>query len=278
METSKGHCSICGHNSREKYAESLILGKFHARHLACNQCGHEWLENPTIWLSDAYTSPIANTDTGIVTRSLNLLRIISSFLSLNSKPGPILDWGSGSGLLVRLLRDRGHASYGFEPYTVPVLAAGFTIRTEEAAASKAPFRAVLAIEVLEHLEDPKAFMASVLSITDTLIFTTELLENNRVGKCWWYYSTETGQHISFYTRISLKHLASYFGCMYYSCRNQGLHIFTRLPSDMRAFKLIAGSKRSLLFYPISRLIARLSGRRSLTIADHLTAKESLLAH
>ena len=277
MRASKCLCPVCQNSTVKISGEIQILNRFSAKHVLCSSCGQEWFENAPFWLKEAYSSPIANTDTGIVARSLSFYRFIYTYLVLTNRFGPILDWGSGSGLLVRLLRDSGYPTFGFEPFTEPVLADGYTYKAEEALACMAPFRMVLAIEVLEHLVDPRKFMTSVLAMTDTLIFTTELLDGNKDGQNWWYYSFETGQHINFYTRISLQCLAADFGCMYFSCGNNGPHIFTRIPWDMTAFKLVAGSKRHLLLYPLIRLVASLRGVRSLAMSDHLAAKNSLNA-
>ena len=270
-------CKVCGCDRVTPLFSNIVLGAYHATVFECLSCGFQSFPNAQDWIQEAYSSPIANTDTGIVARCLNLHKIISSFLSLNYKRGSVLDWGSGSGLLVRLLRDSGHECLGFEPYTAPVLAAGYTFKDDQAALHKAPFRAIIAVEVLEHLPDPREFMASVLAMTDTLIFTTELLNDNKVGKDWWYYSVETGQHIGFYTKNSLEQLACDYDCSYFTCRNQAIHIFTRNPSDIRAFRLIAGRKRAMLLYPLSCLVGWLGRRKSLTTADYLAAKESLLA-
>ena len=269
-------CKVCGCDRVRPLFSATVLGAYHATVVECPSCGFQYFPNAQEWLEEAYSSPIASTDTGIVARCLSLHKTISSFLSINYKRGYVLDWGSGSGLLVRLLRDSGYESFGYEPYTTPVLAAGYTFKDHQSAQQKAPFRAVIAVEVLEHLIDPREFMSSVLSMTDTLIFTTELLNDNKVGKAWWYYSVETGQHIGFYTINSLERLASDYGCSYYTCPSQAIHIFTRNPSDIRAFRLIAGRKRAMLLYPLSRLVGWLGGRRSLTLTDNLTTKESLL--
>ena len=270
-------CKVCGCDRVKPLFSTIVLGAYHATVVECQSCGFQSFPDAQEWLEEAYSSPIASTDTGIVARCLNLHKIISSFLSLNYKHGFVLDWGSGSGLLVRLLRDSGHDCFGFEPYTTPVLAAGYTFKDDQAAVQKAPFRAIIAAEVLEHLIDPREFMSSVLAMTDTLIFTTELLNSNKVGKDWWYYSVETGQHIGFYTKNSLEQLACDYDCSYFTCRNQAIHIFTRNPSDIRAFRLIAGRKRAMLLYPLSCLVGWLGRRKSLTTADYLAAKESLLA-
>ena len=272
-EVSQG-CIVCSGQVIVASESQVILQKYSTRLNACSYCGHEWFENPNNWLADAYSSPIANTDTGIVARSLYLNRIVSSFLGITGRSGKILDWGSGSGLLVRLLRDDGHDCYGFEPYTLPVLAAGHTIKDENSALAGNSYRAIVAIEVIEHLGDPINFFEKVLAHTDTLIFSTELVDKAKNGSDWWYYSRDTGQHISFYTEKSLAHLAGLNGSAFGSAESKSLHIFTRRPSDMRFFKLIAATRRSWLAYLIAKALSKLSGRYSLMMSDHLAAKKA----
>ena len=268
-------CIVCSRQVGGASEEEIILQKYSTRLNVCGHCGHEWFEDPGIWLPDAYSSPIAFTDTGIVARSLNIHRVVSSFLGISSIPGKVLDWGSGSGLLVRLLRDDGHDCYGFEPYTVPVLAAGHTYKEEKTALAEHSYRAIIAIEVVEHLVDPKVFFQKALAHTGTLIFSTELVDRAKNGNDWWYYSRETGQHISFYTEYSLAHLATINGCICASDRRKALHIITRKSLDLRLFKWIAGYRRALLTYPVSRIFNRIAGRGSLLMPDHLAAKEIL---
>jgi hypothetical protein len=270
-------CIVCNHDQVTIFDHGLVLGEFSAVLASCDSCGQEWFDAPEAWLAEAYASPIANTDTGIVSRSLRIHRAISSFLSISNIPGKVLDWGSGSGLLTRLLRDDGHECYGFEPYTSPVLAGGFTWKKEQDAYSHGPYRAIIAIEVVEHLANPQKFFATALSATDTLIFSTELVDKARNGRDWWYYSRETGQHIAFYTQKSLAHLASLNSCKYASSRNKSLHIITNKPSDLRLFSWLAGSRRALLSYPFAQIFGNVNGRRSLMMSDHLAAKQILHA-
>ena len=269
-------CPICSQGPATVYRDEFILGKFSAALNSCENCGHEWFHAPEVWLPEAYSSPIANTDTGIASRSLNLCRIISSFLSVSNISGKILDWGSGSGLLTRLLRDDGHDCYGLEPFTDPVLAKGYTYNNQQEAYSNGPYRAIIAVEVVEHLVRPSEFFKAALSNTDTLIFSTELVDRVRYGNEWWYYSKETGQHISFYTEKSLALLAGQNTCRYASARNKSLHIITRKPSDLRLFSWLAGSRRSHIIYPLSKVLWKLKGKHSLIRADHLAAKHALL--
>jgi hypothetical protein len=270
-----GQCKVCRGADINFVFNTKILGQYPAHLLECAACGFQYFHDARIWLGEAYTTPIANTDTGIVRRSLNIHRVISSFLSISNARGEVLDWGSGSGLLVRLLRDDGHDCYGFEPFTVPVLAAGHTYKEEKAVLAEHSYRAIVAIEVVEHLVDPAVFFQKALAHTDTLMFSTELVDRAKNGNDWWYYSSETGQHISFYTEKSLAHLATIYGCIYASDRRKSLHIMTRKSLDIRLFKWIAGYRRALLTYPVSRGFKRIAGRASLLMPDHLAAKEVL---
>lgn len=268
-------CKVCLGTDLKSAFDTKILGKYPASLFECADCGFQYFPEARIWLDQAYAVPIANTDTGIVRRSLHVHRILSSFLSLSNAQGKLLDWGSGSGLLVRLLRDDGHDCYGLEPYTTPLLAAAHTSRDELSCLKEDTYRAIFAIEVVEHLLDPRDFFSKALANTSTLIFSTELFDKAKNGNEWWYYTTETGQHISFYTEQCLACLASIYGCFYASSRSKGLHMFTRCSSDLRIFKWLAGSRRSLLFYPAAILLNKLARRKSLIMSDYFLAKEAL---
>jgi hypothetical protein len=268
-------CKVCGSSALTIAFDATILGQYSAQLLECSCCGFQSFRDPGVWLAQAYNTPIANTDTGIVARSLNIHRIVSPFLSLANAQGRLLDWGSGSGLLVRLLRDDGHDCYGLEPYTTPVLAAAFTSQDERACLEQDSYRVIIAIEVVEHLLQPKDFFAKALDNSDTLIFSTEPVDKLRNGNDWWYYSRETGQHVSFYAEKSLAYLADLNSCKYASSSNKGLHIITRKAADLRIFSWLAGHKRARIAYPIAKVLGKLTGRRSLIMDDHLAAKKAL---
>jgi hypothetical protein len=269
-------CIVCGKSSIVGESSSqTILGSFSTRLLRCSHCFHEWFEAPNRWLLSAYTSSIANTDTGIVRRSLKIHKYLSTFLSFANVTERILDWGSGSGLLVRMLRDDGYDCYGLEPYTTPVLAANFTYKEDSSALADQWYRTIIAIEVVEHLENPKDFFCIALSHTSTLIFSTELADKLKNDDDWYYYSKETGQHISFFTEQSLSCLASSNQCNYVSSNDKKMHILTRNMADLAMFKLIVGTPIGQFMYPFSRILSAIRGRSSLLMSDHLAAKEAL---
>jgi len=65
------------------------------------------------------------------------------------------------------------------------------------------FEAVTAFEVMEHIMDPLKFVKDTLNKfkTKTIIFSTELFKDTPPDvKKWWYYSPNTGQHVTFYKK------------------------------------------------------------------------------
>jgi len=270
------HCTICGNANQFTTTKTTILNTFPAILIHCQSCDFEWFSGANDWLDKAYQNPIANTDTGIVRRNIELHPILSSLFMLGASTSKFLDWGSGSGLLIRMLRDDGLDCIGFEPFTEPVLAPGFTYKQENVVRSKGPFHCVIAIEVVEHLLSPVEFFQSALSLADTIIFTTELTDSKTQGENWWYYSKDTGQHISFYSRKSLKLIATSFGASYQHMRGQSLHMITRDQRQAKLFKLACGIHRSKLIYMAIKTWHRLSRRpKSLIMQDHFDAKKRL---
>lgn len=269
-------CTICGNTHQFKRTRTTILNTFSTDLIHCQSCDFEWLSGAKAWIDIAYQKPIANTDTGIVRRNMELHLILSTFLMLGNRSKPFLDWGSGSGLLVRLLRDDGLDGIGFEPFTEPVLAPGFTYKQDSEVRTKGPFHCVIAIEVVEHLLSPVEFFQSALSLADTIIFTTEPTDCNTEKENWWYYSQDTGQHISFYSRKSLKLVAASLGASYQHARGQSLHLITRDPSQARLFKLACGYHRSPILYGLIKAWRRFIRRpTSLIMKDHIDAKNRL---
>lgn len=101
------HCSLC-----QIAMHSLFTINIRNRHLTslkeCPNCGLSQFENPSRFLGEAYKSPIADTDTGLVARNLNLKsQSAALFYYLFGNNGAFLDVAGGTGLYVRLMRDTG---------------------------------------------------------------------------------------------------------------------------------------------------------------------------
>lgn len=253
-------CPIC--DSKLEFSfENKVLGKHDASYDYCTGCGFLRARSPH-WLDEAYSSAIASTDTGLVDRNNSVARKLASVLFgvLGERgQGLYADMAGGYGMLTRLMRDYGYDFYWLDKYCDNLMARGFEYKTE-----LGPCRAVTAVEIMEHLEDPLAFIRDALEQTrsDAFIFTTELFEGSPPApEQWWYYSFETGQHIAFFQRRTLEVMAAKLGLSFAS--GGGLHIFSKQPVNEAVLGLLAGRMSSV----ISRMACKFLGSRMFN--DHV---------
>lgn len=249
-------CSICGGKPDEAFS-ARVLGKYSARYWYCPACQFLCTPSP-VWLDEAYADAISRADTGLVARNLDLARKTACVLFQWFDPaGRYLDTAGGTGLLTRMLRDVGFKFEWEDPYCENVMARGF-----EAPTDAKGYEAVTAFEVMEHLENPLEFVHRNLqrSTTGTLLFTTELFEGRPPAADWWYYSFNTGQHISFFTRQTLARMAQELGVNFFSAR--GLHLFTRKSLQPWQYRWTLWRSRGALYKRVCRAMP------GLTEADH----------
>lgn len=233
-------------------------------------------------MNDAYQDPIAITDTGLLARNIAISQALSSLLvELRLHRQTILDAAGGYGVLTRLMRDIGHQCFWSDPYAPNIFAKGFEV--DKAIGS---IGVVTIFEVLEHLPNPIKFLSALVDTHQPklIIATTELYEGNEPSPQWWYLAPETGQHISFYTRETLRFLASEVGLSYSHCR--GFHVFVS-PECPEAERIAqardAGpSLYQKAFSRVQRVSERILGGlepptdlASLTWQDHLEAVRRL---
>ncbi|WP_104743897.1 class I SAM-dependent methyltransferase [Helicobacter cinaedi] len=160
----------------------------------------------------------------------------------------MLDFGGGSGLLVRLLRDVGIESYWSDEYCENLFARGFEWQENIKPTLATCF------EVFEHLPNPREQIDSMLKICPNLLFSTELLpcpipESNGAN-AWWYYGFSHGQHISFYTYKSLELIAKAHNLHF--CSYGGLHLFSQVYISPLHFKWLIRLAHRGLFTLIKR--------------------------
>jgi hypothetical protein len=265
-------CNLCNSTTNLIFS-SIILNKYEVKYYRCSSC--ELIHTqPVYWIEEAYNSSIALTDTGIILRNeINKQRIVLTLTFLNnslsffSKLKPytfnVLDYGAGYGILVRMLRDIGFDAYFYDKYTQNLFAQGFEHN------ENIKINCLLAFELFEHLEYPtEELLKLVKSYTpETIIFSTLLYEGNYPNKEWWYYSFETGQHVSFYNNVTLKILAEKIDYKFYSILPD-FHIFSKVSIDVNKLQkfIIKFGKN---FSKISKLYS------SKTFSDHLHMKEIL---
>jgi hypothetical protein len=213
------NCKICNSGSTP-LETTTILNKYVVQYYSCNHCGFIQTESP-YWLEEAYSSAIARSDIGLIGRNIKLSNICSALIPLFfSNAGLFLDYGGGNGMFVRMMRDKGFEFYWQDIHALNQFAEGF-----EAPQGK-KFSLLTAFEVFEHLPQPLEVIADMFRYSDTLIFTTRLLPRwNIKPDEWWYFTPDTGQHVSLYSRESLEMIAKEFN-LKLSSNGISLHILS----------------------------------------------------
>ncbi len=106
---------------------------------------------------------------------------------------------------------------------------------------------------------PTTELESVMNIADNVFVSTLTLPAPTPGLSdWWYYLPSTGQHVSFYTKEALCHIAARYQRHFYS--NGSYHLFTRHPINASLFRLAMNAKSA-------RFIKRIDRRASLVPTD-----------
>jgi hypothetical protein len=244
-------CRICGQTTFD-FGRQEVLGQFQAQYLRCGTCGYVFVDDPH-WLELAYSNAIAALDTGIVTRNRWLADATCVLLGLSLRDvRSALDFGGGSGLLVRLMRDRGHDFRWLDAYSPNLLARGFEGDTNDR------YDLVTAFELVEHLPDPGAVFARLHALAPTIIISTELLPPGRHRlDDWWYYAPESGQHIGFFTLAALEVVAQRLG-LRLSSNGRNLHVLAAQPVSRALLRILAkpGRARCLAWTGTGKSLAR----------------------
>jgi hypothetical protein len=230
------YCNVCRQNIHE-FQNAIILHKYNIVYYKCEQCGFIQTESP-YWLQESYTQAIASLDIGLVSRNLYLLPIIEKILVENfDYTKKFLDFAGGYGLFVRLMRDKGFDFYRQDKYCQNIFAEYFDISD---IGNNNKFEALTAFEVFEHLQNPLEDIKGMFSLSDTIIFSTELQPKTPINNItdWWYFCPETGQHISFYSYKSLEVIAEYYKCFLYS-NGKDIHVLAK--NKMRSSQLFNNS-------------------------------------
>ncbi len=231
------NCSVCS-NTMEVCFTAEVLNKYQVQYEYCETCGFLRAHEPH-WLEEAYTSAIANADTGLVARNIaiaNKLIGVLYWVLKETGQNQYLDAAGGYGMLTRLMRDFGFDFYWHDPYCTNILALSF-----EYSSAIGSCNVVTAMEVLEHVTDPVAFIKEMFSFSgaNSLVFTTELYEGEPPKPdAWWYYSFSTGQHISFYQRRTLVMIAQKLG-LYFASAN-GIHVISKTPINEYLLGIVTG--------------------------------------
>ena len=233
-----------------------MLGDCEVRYFRCKGCGFVQTEHPH-WLDRAYAKVITRQDLGLLARNIEFAGRTEGVVRLCLDPaGRFLDFGGGYGLLVRCMRERGIDFRLYEPMCENLCAGPAVVHALEGSR----WEMVTSFEVLEHLVDPVAVVRQLMSVTDTLLFSTTLIpEPAPSPSSWEYYGFEHGQHVSLLTRRSIERLAERVGSRSIT-NGVNLHLLTRSSVPEWRFRLALGRWGRFV-------VRRLRKRASLTAAD-----------
>lgn len=229
-------CKICNKQTKQIF-KAKILNKYEIDYFYCEHCGFLQTEEP-YWLDEAYGESINISDTGYMQRNLMLSKKLTILLALFlDKNGKFLDYAGGYGVFVRMMRDIGFDFYWDDKYTTNLFARGFEYQTDK-------YEAVTTFESLEHFVNPMDEVESLLKISKSIIFSTELLPNLiPKPQDWWYYGLDHGQHISFYSIKTFQYIATKYNLNYANLG--GLHILTEKKISNFKLKLLKFSRFGL---------------------------------
>ena len=258
-------CRFCN-NETDFLCSSEIL-TFSATYTICITCKSVQVDSPH-WIGDVHRKAISSFDVGLVSRGVSASKLISVFFFLQRELTIIgIDWGGGTGLLTRLLRDLGLNFKTHDKYATNIMAEGFSADDDLA---NEEYDAVSAIECMEHLENPVSQLLNSVSGTSYFIFTTEILPDplpDPAKKEWWYYMPDSGQHITFASKKGLDILAKRLNFRYNTTFGS-IHVFSN--------KKVRWTTKYILQNRFLRLIALLVIPVYLQHSKSLLSKDSSL--
>jgi hypothetical protein len=229
----KCRCRICSEDSDYVFTATL-LNKYDVRYYQCPECQFLQTDEP-YWLNEAYEYPINIEDTGLVSRNILLAKRTSTILYfLFKKEAVFLDYASGYGLFVRLMRDYGFNFLWSDIHTKNILAKGF----EYNPTVHNNIELVTAMECFEHFSDPIKEIERLLIITPNILFSTETFNKSVPAPNEWdYYGFTHGQHVSLYSQKTLQVIAQKFKLNLYT-NGKSYHLLTKKHFSNFVFNLL----------------------------------------
>ena len=217
----KTTCRLCTAEAHYQF-ELLVLGKHQVNYFKCSGCGALQTEEP-YWLDEAYGKDAEIFDTGKASRTLeNFLAFPALLRTIGVTEADIsVDFGGGTGLFARLMRDVGYSFYSCDKYGSGEFISAYHWNAPGRKASL-----ITLFEVAEHFTRPKNDWQEIFAMDpDWVIGSTSIYQGQ--GAEWDYLIPQSGQHVFFYSFTAIAHLAQKFGR--YGYRVGSFFLITRVP-------------------------------------------------
>ena len=216
-------CRLCDAPAQKVFT-GTVLGEPRS-YFECADCGSLQTSPPT-WLDAAYADNISVYDTGVMLRNLANFVVTRNVIDLLGEPASlsVLEYGAGSGMLTRLLRDTGIDAHACDVHNPPTLAGNFVAATPAEFVEQCEGRRslVVAFEVFEHFSDPAGSLAELFAMQpQALLASTDVYQGQGVD--WPYLTAYSGQHVFFYSHAALELVAERHGYALVSDGNN--HLF-----------------------------------------------------
>jgi hypothetical protein len=253
-ESTVARCPVCTGEARilgevdfNKSCEDrngMLLPKSHqaVRYFLCDGCGFCFAPEFRRWSDRRFKERIYNDDYVLVdpeyagVRPERTAEFVDSVFGRARDRASHLDFGGGSGLTSRLLRDRGWQSSSHDHF----------VDGRRKLSQAATYDLVTAWEVFEHVADPRRLMADLSRVAhpQSVIMFSTLLSDGHIGRGqaldWWYLAPRNG-HVSLYSRTSLATLLRAYGFKVFHL-NEGTHVaFRELPGWCNDLPIFQGA-------------------------------------
>jgi len=222
----------------------------------CGECAFIFTDfcdtfSPAEWHTHIYNADYARIDPDYVSvRPHGNAKVVDAVAHWFKRSLVGLDYGGGSGLTSKLLRERGYVYDTYDPFG----------ETRLSPDLRGTYNFCSAFEVIEHSPNPRELMQTIVSLATpgrlimmigTQTHDGSVCDASRLS--WWYVGPRNG-HISIYSRRSLAVLAAQFG-MTCTCVSKSTHLLTRGYSPLQ----ITGLRCLLFAGKLTRLTRKLLG-------------------
>src|SRR4029453_14888334 len=98
------------------FGRTEVLARYDVSYYSCATCGFLQTEEPH-WLNEAYSKPLVDADIRQIQRSLVNAEFAQAVIQIAfPRAQRFLDYGSGYGILVRTMRDRGFNFFVYDKF------------------------------------------------------------------------------------------------------------------------------------------------------------------